>query len=71
MCYVKFRTCDKIFSFPSSKRKRPLQLFDHDENGLITVDEFYKTFTKNGYKIDKEELSVIVENVSCYDLSDD
>ncbi|KAL5262909.1 hypothetical protein ACHWQZ_G008346 [Mnemiopsis leidyi] len=38
-------------------------LFDHDENGLITVDEFYKTFTKNGYKIDKEELSVMVENV--------
>ena len=41
-----------------------LQLFDHDENGLITVDEFYYTFTRNGYQIDKEELSLIVENVS-------
>ena len=61
----------RYFLFLLQNRKRPLQLFDHDENGLITVDEFYKTFTKNGYKIDKEELSVIVENVSCYDLSDD
>ena len=40
-----------------------LQVFDKDNNGLITLDEFYDTFKNNGYDVDKEELSIIVENV--------